>query len=218
MIKAIIFDMDGVMFDTERLYLECAMESAKSMNLNVNEEVIKKSMGGNYKRIEKVFLEELGDDFPFFKFYSDYEKRMNSKIENEGIITKEGLYEVLNYFKDKKYKMAIASSNKRNRIYNYLKMTNIDSSIFDAIISGEDIEKGKPSPDIYNITCRKLNIDSSEAFVLEDSNNGVIAAYLAGCKIGLIPDVVPIKKETIDMANYKFANLKQFLNYFEQIK
>jgi HAD superfamily hydrolase (TIGR01509 family) len=215
MIKAIIFDMDGLMFDTESLFIKCGIEAGKNIGYNVSKELIIKCIGTNNNKIKEIFLGELGEDFPFENFNKEYEKLKYAIISKEGIKIKFGLYELLNYLINNNYKIAIASSNKKEAISYYLSLANIDKRIFNVIISGDDFEKGKPEPDIYLTSCKLLGIEPREAMVLEDSNNGIKASYLAGCFTVAIPDIVIITDEVLKMVDEKFKNLLEVKNYLE---
>ena len=213
MIKAIIFDMDGLMFDTEKLWEETFIVVGKKMNYNITKEFHLKTIASNYKSIEKMFQKEFGHDFPFETFYKEARNYMDSKIKKEGLKIKEGLLELLNYLKANNYLLAIASSSKKERIKWYLKMSNIDENIFNVITSGDEIKRGKPNPDIFIKTCQKLNIKEKDAIVLEDSNNGIKAAKKAGCISVLIPDLDIIEKDTI--FDYKLKSLKEVISLLE---
>lgn len=217
MIKAVVFDMDGLMFDTEKLFLQCGIESAKKIGYKITEKLIMKCIGTNYKNIKKTFLEELGTDFPFELFYSEYRKLKDKIIAEQGIDIKIGLKELIEYLLKNNYLLAIASSSNMNIIKFYLKMANIDENIFNIIISGSDFEKGKPAPDIYLKTCELLRVNPKETLVLEDSNHGIKAAYLAKCQTALIPDIVTLTEETLNISNHIFLTLLDVIKYLETL-
>lgn len=213
--KTIIFDMDGLMFDTEKLWLKCFKETGKEMGYNLSFELHDKTIGANKNIMEKILKEELGNGFPFEEFYDKYIDLMTKTINKEGVKPKKGLIELLDYLNNNNYILAIASSTKKETIKKHLEKNNIEGKIFKVIVSGENITNGKPAPDIFIETCKKLSINPNEVIVLEDSNNGIKAAYTAGCIPILIPDINIITKETREMAKYEFKDLTKVIDFLE---
>lgn len=208
--KYIIFDMDGLMFDTENMWLESFIEAGNIFNYKLNAQLHDKIIGTNKESQTRILKEELGIDFPYEKFNSVYKQIMNRKLE-KGAKPKKGLKELLDYLVNNDYIFAIASSSSRDTIINNLHFNSIDPDIFTTIVDGTMIDKGKPSPDIFLKTCKLLNIEPNEALVLEDSNNGIKAAYDAGCIPILIPDINIIKNETKEMSKYILNDLSEVI-------
>lgn len=216
MIKAVIFDMDGLMFDTEKLWEDAFLVVGKKLGYHLSSDFHRTTIGTNYNSILKTFKKKFGDDFPFDTFYKECRNYMDSKIENEGIIMKKGLLDLLTYLKNNNYLIAIASSSKKQRIKWYLERAKIDENIFDTIVSGDEVPNGKPNPDIFLIASQNLNVNPTNAIVLEDSNNGIKAAYAAGCISILIPDLDIIKEDVLQKANYKFESLLDVIKFLEK--
>ena len=203
------------MFDTEKLWLKCFKETGKEMGYNLSFELHDKTIGANKNIMEKILKEELGNGFPFEEFYDKYIDLMTKTINKEGVKPKKGLIELLDYLNNNNYILAIASSTKKETIKKHLEKNNIEGKIFKVIVSGENITNGKPAPDIFIETCKKLSINPNEVIVLEDSNNGIKAAYTAGCIPILIPDINIITKETREMAKYEFKDLTKVIDFLE---
>lgn len=208
--KHIIFDMDGLMFDTENMWLESFIEAGNMFNYKLNAQLHDKIIGTNKESQIRILKNELGQDFPYEDFDSVYRKIMNKKLE-EGANPKKGLNELLDYLINNDYIIAIASSSNRDTILNNLHFNNIDPNIFTTIVDGTMIDKGKPSPDIFLKTCKLLNIEPNDAIVLEDSNNGIKAAYDAGCIPVLIPDINIITNETKNITKYILDDLSEVI-------
>ena len=206
-VKAIIFDMDGLMFDTESLWEKAFVKTGEEFGYSFTSKLHEKTIGTNQNTIKDVLKTEVGVDFPCDDFYLKYVSNMDLVIKEEGISLKNGLKELLDYLVSNDYTFAIASSTPTKRIKCYLECAGISEDIFKFIVGGEDFKNGKPHPDIFLKTCELLGVEPCEAIVLEDSNNGIKAAYSAGCIPILIPDIDVIRDETREYAVYEFSSL-----------
>lgn len=188
MIKAIIFDMDGLMIDSERVTFECYQERLKDMNLTMDEEFYKTLLGKPIKGIYQRFYDVYGNDFPIENVIQDVHQLMAERFETEGVPVKKGLVELLHYLKDNNYKTIVATSSNRDRVDKILAQTKI-TEFFDDSICGDEVTKGKPNPEVFLKSCQKLGVNVDEAIVLEDSEAGIQASYDANIKVICIPDM-----------------------------
>lgn len=188
MIKAIIFDMDGLMIDSERVTFECYQERLKDMNLTMDEEFYKTLLGKPIKGIYQRFYDVYGNDFPIENVIQDVHKLMAERFETEGVPVKKGLVELLHYLKDNNYKTIVATSSNRDRVDKILAQAKI-TEFFDDSICGDEVTKGKPNPEVFLKSCQKLGVNVDEAIVLEDSEAGIQASYDANIKVICIPDM-----------------------------
>ena len=188
MIKAIIFDMDGLMIDSERVTFECYQERLKDMNLTMDEEFYKTLLGKPIKGIYQRFYDVYGNDFPIENVIQDVHQLMAERFETEGVPVKKGLVELLHYLKDNNYKTIVATSSKRDRVDKILAQAKI-TEFFDDSICGDEVTKGKPNPEVFLKSCQKLGVNVDEAIVLEDSEAGIQASYDANIKVICIPDM-----------------------------
>ena len=113
---------------------------------------------------------------------------MNDLFEREGVPVKEGLRELLKYLKERGYKTVVATSSTRDRVDKILKQTGL-ADYYDDSICGDEVERGKPNPDIFLKACQKVQVSPSEALVLEDSEMGIQAASSAGIPVICVPDM-----------------------------
>nr|WP_318001053.1 HAD family phosphatase [uncultured Faecalibacillus sp.] len=188
MIKAIIFDMDGLMIDSERVTFECYQERLKDMNLTMDEEFYKTLLGKPIKGIYQRFYDVYGNDFPIETVIQDVHQLMAERFEKEGVPVKKGLVELLHYLKDNNYKTIVATSSNRDRVDKILAQAKI-TEFFDDSICGDEVTKGKPNPEVFLKSCQKLGVNVDEAIVLEDSEAGIQASYDANIKVICIPDM-----------------------------
>ena len=188
MIKAIIFDMDGLMIDSERVTFECYQERLKDMNLTMDEEFYKTLLGKPIKGIYQRFYDVYGNDFPIQNVIQDVHQLMAERFETEGVPVKKGLVELLHYLKDNNYKTIVATSSNRVRVDKILSQAKI-TEFFDDSICGDEVTKGKPNPEVFLKSCQKLGVNVDEAIVLEDSEAGIQASYDANIKVICIPDM-----------------------------
>ena len=188
MIKAIIFDMDGLMIDSERVTFECYQERLKDMNLTMDEEFYKTLLGKPIKGIYQRFYDVYGNDFPIQNVIQDVHQLMAERFETEGVPVKKGLVELLHYLKDNNYKTIVATSSNRDRVDKILAQAKI-TEFFDDSICGDEVTKGKPNPEVFLKSCQKLGVNVDEAIVLEDSEAGIQAAYDGHIKVICVPDM-----------------------------
>lgn len=213
-IKLIIFDMDGLMFDTERLASRYWKEAGKKFNYKIDDEVFKKTIGLNVVKAEEIYRKYYGVRFPFEKIKNEKINITENHILSKGVPLKEGLCELLEYIKEKQLKIALATSTNRNKTEILLNLSNT-KKYFDIITCGNEIINGKPDPEIFLKTSQKINCQSINCIVLEDSENGIIAAHRAGMLSIMIPDITEPKEEIEAMLFKKFNNLKEVKDYFE---
>lgn len=204
-IQAIVFDMDGVMFDTERLYEEAFLEIAKKWGYEseITIEFIKSFKGKKKEAIKKLYktlldnisLQKTGKEFDADEHMKQVLAYLDNYIESNGMPIKDGLIELLNYAKVNNIKIAIGTSEKFERVKFYLKKSNIDENIFDAIVCGDMVENGKPDPDIYLKACEKISVNPENTIICEDAPNGILAAYRSGAKPVMIIDLMESTEE-----------------------
>lgn len=195
MIKGLIFDMDGLILDTETISNKLLIDIFSKYDINLNEEIISKTIGLEKKKAMKVFEEYLGDNIPIKDIINLHKKVVNDYLEKNGVPVKLGLIELLNYLDEEKIKKVVATSSYRKVAENVLIRANVYNR-FDDIICGDEIKESKPSPDIFLKALEKLNLSADEVIVLEDSRMGILAAHRAKIKSIMIPDILPADEET----------------------
>ena len=190
--KGAIFDMDGTLFDTEAIWQKYWNEAAHKRGIILPEDFKYEICGSTGDNMYNILRKYYQTDDPYSIYdetFNSYEKEINTHIE-----MKEGVLEILNYLKDKGYELAIASSSRSERVENNINKANI-KDYFDTYVGGEEVEYGKPHPDIFLKASEKLGLDPEECYVFEDAYNGVNAAYSAGCKVIMVPDLMEPNEE-----------------------
>ena len=215
MLKGAIFDMDGLMIDTEKLYLKFWIQSAKDFGYDMKPEHVYaiRSMARKYSiPTLKGFL---GEDCPTEEIRAHRTELMAEYINEHGLEVKKGLFELLYYLKGREIKMAVATATPRSRTTEYLEMIGA-AKFFSAVICGDMVETGKPAPDIYLTAARELGLPPEECAAFEDSPNGIKAAHAAGCHAIMIPDMTQPDDEIKPLLSAVYENLGLAVDYFER--
>ena len=189
MLKGVIFDMDGLMFDTERLSSKMWHKILTKYSLPINEEFIIAIRGLNFNSSKELFYKCYQTKLDFKSLKEEKNQMVFAYITSHGIPVKEGLYELLDFLKKNKIKIALATSSSRAVANKNLELAGIDS-YFNAKVFGDEVSKGKPDPEIFLKALAKLHLTCDESIVLEDSKNGINAALSAGISPLWIPDGV----------------------------
>ena len=187
--KAVIFDMDGLMFDTEPIGAKCFKTAAKKYGYIVDDEFQMGLIGMNvHDHVLKVRA-KFGDDYPVFEI-RDLAKKLKMEYFYEyGLPIKKGLKELVAYLKEMGIKIAVASSSSIDLINEYLELSKMENE-FDFVIGGDAVLHGKPNPELFLRVLKHFNISNDEALVLEDSCNGIMASHNAGIPVICVPDLV----------------------------
>lgn len=187
MVKGVVFDMDGLMIDSETVTYQMFVKKLNLLGYNdFNEEDYKNVLGKNKKGICQVFIDKYGDSFPIKEFWDDTHVWIDESLRNH-VPLKKGLITLLEYLKEQHYKTVVATSSERARVDEILNNAHI-TQYFDDIVCGDEVTKGKPDPETFLTACQKIDILPQDALVLEDSEPGILAAYQGGIDVICIPD------------------------------
>lgn len=211
--KGVIFDMDGVLFDTERLYQNVWKDYAAQEGFKLKDEMLRRLRGTNGLEMEAILRQWLPDKDPQNVMETLF-KWSRERLKNE-VPIKIGAKEILDYFKANKFKIAIASSADLDMIHNNLKKSGFED-YFDVITSSSEVERGKPSPDIFICSAKRLGLAPNECYVIEDSINGIHAAHAANCRPIMVLDLTLPNSETKALCTGIYSNLLEFKNNLEK--
>lgn len=210
----IIFDMDGLMFDTERVFIMAWDYAGEKIGIGKAGYMVYKTLGMNIASSFKVWKEEFGDGYNQEELRK-YTKEFLTNYYNENKVpVKKGLYNLLDFLQKNDCKMAVASSSPRWEVEKHLKDAGI-YEYFKGIICGDMVENSKPDPEIYLKACALLEANPSECYALEDSKNGLLAAHRAGCRPIMVPDLWQPDEDILKIIDGKYEDLDEVKVAFE---
>ncbi len=217
MIKLCVFDMDGLLLDSERLmYLKAGIDTSNALNRPIPAEFFTSLMGGSWEAYEQAILDNFGADYPMDEYWKMYDKIIDDTIESGKMPTRPGVMNLLNYCKDKGIKMAIATSTNHHDAIKMLTNTNL-IDYFEFIMTGDRVKETKPNPEIFLKAIEHFEgIDKSEAMVFEDGHNGALAAKNGGCRLTLVEDLAMLTKEDKEYADHVTDNISTFIEFIER--
>ena len=207
-VEAVLFDMDGLMFDTESVYTLTWPWAAKEFGYEVTRDVVEGAIGLNAEDGRRHFEQAYGKDFPFYPIRIRRLEIAMDYIRTHGLTVKKGLYNLLDFLKENGLKTAVATSSEHPRADEYLRMSKLTSA-FDAVICGEDVTLGKPNPQIFLTAAERIGADIRRCIVLEDSQNGIKAAFRAGALPFMVPDCKQPDAETRPLLAGLFTDLDE---------
>lgn len=203
---AVIFDLDGLVLDTEKIAKDSWIKAGKDFGYSINESFYLQMIGRTLRDIEDIFLQFYSSSFPFDQVRTRSYFYIDQQYKQKSISTKPGLLNLLTFIKTNEIEKAIASSSSRAMINKKMKRAKITNS-FNIIVSGEDVILGKPAPDIFIEASRILNIDPKNCVVLEDSPVGIMAAKRAQMVSIWVPDLVRLNFDEFMNADYTVTSL-----------
>ena len=168
---AVVFDMDGVIFDSERAVMQCWKELAEKYQIPDIEQAVLSCTGTTMKRTREIMLETYGADFPYDTYAKESSAIYHSRYDGGRLPMKPGVVELLTFLKEEGKKIALASSTRRQTVTNQLRDAGI-LDFFDQVICGDMVERSKPAPDIFLKACETLGVNPEHAYAIEDSYNG----------------------------------------------
>ena len=187
-IKGVISDMDGVILDSEKLYVRFWCEAGQFYGFPFE----RKHALGIRSMARPFAIERLqgwfGDSFDYDTVRNKRIELMNAYVEKHGIEAKPDAEKLLSYLKEKGIAVALATATPKERAEEYLRRVGL-LQYFDEVVSARMVKNGKPAPDIYLFAAEKLGLKPEECMALEDSQNGIRSANTAGCKTVMVPDL-----------------------------
>lgn len=207
MIRAVCFDMDGVLFDTERIGCEVTRAIAQDCGCRLTEEQ-RRLMWGLPLRRARELLETWFPGFDSQIVKDRWYEGVLARVRQEGLILKPGAQQILHKLRQEGVKLALTSSNARIMVDTYLALAGWENA-FDLVLTGNDISRGKPDPEIYLMAARRLGVSPGECIGVEDSPTGVRSVRAAGMISVMIPDLLPFTGDLAPFTDRVLSSLDE---------
>lgn len=212
---AAIFDMDGLLLDTERVCMRVFQEACEVQQLPFYKEVYLSIIGRNAAGIEAIFRKAYGNDLD--RLHQEWRTRYNAVVKHQAIPVKEGVVELLEWLKEQSLPIAVATSTAKDVAKIKLELAGL-SKYIDNLTTGCEVSSGKPDPEIYLLAANRLNVEPTKCLAFEDSNNGVRAAVAANMSTYQIPDLVEPCDEVRQFGHSIVPSLHDVLKELKQTR
>lgn len=212
-IRAVIFDMDGLLLDSERVAFDIGRETSAALGVAWSEEVALAMIGLNSKDGYRLLVGSFGPDFPVDAHQAEFGRRYEAAIAAGQIPLKTGVLELFEQLERGGLPMAVATSTRRSRALPKLASVGLLDRLA-GVVGGDEVAHGKPAPDIYLAAARILRAAPDTCLVLEDSNTGVRGGLAAGARVAMVPDMLPPAQDVLAAGVPRFDNLTQVAALF----
>lgn len=214
-VKAVIFDMDGLMFDTETMYYQANKEVADRIGLDFTYDYYAKYIGISDEELHRNLYLDYEDEAKVTQLIKESSDVLFDIIKKEGLIKKTGLLELLEYLEANQIKRVVASSNIKTVVSFFLEHGNVQR-YFDYFIGGDEVKRAKPDPEIFEKAWRSLGVAKEHTIILEDSMNGIRAAYDAEINVIMVPDLFQPDHEAKQKTFAIYDNLLQVKEFIAE--
>ena len=217
-IKHVIFDMDGTILDTERFCFRCHQEWFQGLGYSFTEDIYRQIIGCTLESSITVLKEFFPDDLDYDRIFKQVEALEDKKLsEGARIEIKEGYFALRDYLQKQNITMILGTSTYREKAIKRLKQSGIFED-FAFILCGDEVEHGKPAPDIYARILERMKISPQESIAIEDSANGVKSAAAAGLSVIMVPDMVPASDEIEKLLLAQKENLEAVIDVIDAFR
>ena len=210
--KTAIFDMDGTLLDTEKIYQKYWKIAADELGYNLSKEQLLLFRSAAFEYGMKLGEEMTGDPVAYDRIRIHRKELMEPLMQEIEIPVKPYVKEAMTFLKENGVKLAVATATKMDKTLEYLGRAGL-TDFFDEIISAKDVAHGKPAPDVYLYACERVGVNPGDAFAIEDAPNGVKAGHAAGCRVIMIPDLTEPDEELMQLIDYRADDLMKAAEY-----
>lgn len=215
--NSVIFDMDGVIFDSERLVLDCWEKIGEQYHISDIREVFIECIGTNKEKTREIVYSHYGKEFAYDKFTKESSLLFHEYVGKNGLPVKKGVRDLLQYLTQEDVSIGLASSTRLALVEEELRQAGL-YDYFQVVMGGDQLKRSKPEPDIYLMTCEKMGILPQDAYAIEDSYNGIRSAYSAGMSPIMVPDMLPATDEMREKSIIVLEDLSAVQDYFQKEK
>jgi HAD superfamily hydrolase (TIGR01509 family) len=207
-VRAVIFDMDGLLLDSERIAYSIGREASEHLGLPWDHEVAMRMIGSNSRDGYQLLRDAFGPDFPIEEHQAEFGRRYERAIDEGRFPLKPGAHELLDLLEAMDLPRAVATSTRRSRALPKLAAVGLLER-FSGVVAGDEISRGKPAPDIYLAAARLMHTPAQDCLVLEDSNTGVRGALAAGAQVLMVPDMLAPAEDVLASGVRAVASLSE---------
>lgn len=212
--KLAVFDMDGLLFDTETLFKRNKAVVMKKYGYELTDADYEKTLGICGQRLTEVLDELYGPEYPAADISRETRALVTEEIMENGPPVMEGIPELLEWLKGKKIPCCVASSTQTLIVRSYLERGGL-MKYFSCVIGGDQVSASKPDPEIFLTSCVRMNVRPADALVFEDSQNGVLAALNGGIPVLCIPDLAVPEEAVLEKAAAVVRSAREVPALFE---
>lgn len=213
---AVIFDMDGLVLDTESTYCLAWQKAAVAMGRDLSDAFCASLSGLHYRDVEQKLLTACGADFDLQMFHDTAGTLWREHVSTQGIAIQPGFTELLDAIIQRQLPYCLATNSRAANAFECLELAGL-TGVFPTVITRDDVECGKPAPDIFLTAAAAMQVDIRRCFVLEDSYTGIIAAARAGAFSVYVPSITPADPEAVALCGMMMTNLRQIRDIFTSV-
>ncbi|MFH1447040.1 MAG: HAD family phosphatase [Chloroflexota bacterium] len=216
-LKACIFDFDGILVESEPIFNRAWIKAASEYGYQIDESFFIQCYGLSLTDIKQIYFDRLGNDFPFGQIVEKVNAFFDEEIKAHGLPVRENALDVKSFFTQRGFKVAVASSTHIESLKTRLRKIK-QLHEFPVIVGGDEVSRSKPDPEIFLKAASLLKVEPQECLVLEDSENGTVAAKRAGMLVFIVKDLAPITARSRQHADAIFSSHGELLDFLKSKK